>query len=641
MNFTFMSISMKKLFILTLTLLSFSNILISQTGIYPFSTEFQQAISKNTRTETGIPGSAYWQNHADYNIAVEVNPETGLLSGSENITYYNQSPDTLKRIVFRLYQNIYKKGNSRQFAVSPEDLTDGMEISNLKIDGLDYDLNSKKVNNTATNMVVKLDQPLLPGASANISLDWKFSFPTQRKIRSGLYNSGHLLTGYWYPQVAVYDDIDGWDMVDYAGMVEFYNDFNNFDVKITMPGKFVVWATGELQNAKDVLNKEITARFEKSRTTDEIVNIISQADYQAGKVTRKGDKHTWEFKAAAVPDFVFAASDHANWDATSLVVDKQTGRRVQVSAVYPDSAAHYEKVAKITRDAVEFMSFEWPGWPFPYPQVTVFANGRKTGGMEFPMMANDGAPDDLADLMGLTYHEVFHNYMPFAMGTNERKWAFMDEGWARFLPTFFLQKQVPEDKYFQRSVSAYEDFAGKQNELPLIIPTYIFNDYQTQRMAAYTRPAVAFHLLKITLGDDVFKKALHLYMSRWMGKHPQPADFFQTFNEAAGEDLSWFWQPWFYQFGYPDLSIKEVSSDGVLVIERKGSFPVPVEVTITSENGKNRLISENARIWKDGKTLLNIPLENFKTITSIELGNDLIPDVNRKDNSWQSKNAEK
>jgi len=177
--------------------------------------------------------------------------------------------------------------------------------------------------------------------------------------------------------------------------------------------------------------------------------------------------------------------------------------------------------------------------------------------------------------------------------------------------------------------------------LPPIIPTYIFNDYQTQRMAAYTRPAVAFHLLKITLGDDVFKKSLHLYMSRWMGKHPQPADFFQTFSEAAGEDLSWFWQPWFYQFGYPDLSIKEVTSDGVLVIERKGSFPVPVEVTITSENGKNWLISENARVWKDGKKLLNIPLENFKTITSIELGNNLIPDVNRKDNSWFSKNVER
>lgn len=627
---------MKKFNLLLLATLFLCSFSVSQNDPYLFSLEFQQAIAKKTRTETGIPGPAYWQNHADYSISVEINPETGLLSGSESIICFNQSPDTLKKIVFRLYQNIYKKGNSRQFAVSPEDLTDGMEITNLKIDGQVYDVKSKKVSNTATNMVVRLDQPLLPGTSANISLDWNFSFPTQRKIRSGLYNSGHLLAAYWYPQVAVYDDIDGWDMVDYAGMVEFYNDFNNFEVKITMPGQFVVWATGGLQNPGKVLSKEIAGRYEKSKTSDEVVNIISQADYQEGNVTKKGEKHTWEFVASGVPDFVFAASDHANWDATSLVVDKQSGRRVQVSAVYPDSAVHYEKVAKMTRDAVEFMSFEWPGYPFPYPQSTVFANGRKTGGMEFPMMANDGAPDDLADLTGLTYHEVFHNYMPFAMGTNERKWAFMDEGWARFLPTFFLQKQVPEDKYFQRSIGAYEEFAGKQNELPPIIPTYIFNDYQTQRMAAYTRPAIAYHLLKMTLGDDVFKKALHLYMSRWMGKHPQPADFFQTFNDAAGEDLSWFWKPWFYEFGYPDLSIKEVTSDGVLVIEREGSFPVPVEVTITSENGKNRLISENASVWKDGKTLLTIPLENFQTITSIELGSDLIPDVNREDNSWFS-----
>ena len=632
---------MKKFYLFSLAVLSFCSISFSQTGIQGFSSEFQKAVLQQTRTNEGIPGPKYWQNHAGYNISVEVIPETGLLSGSETITYFNQSPDTLKRIVFRLYQNIYKKGNSRQFAIGTEDLSDGVEISNLKIDGLDYDVNSKKVSNTATNMVIRLDKPVLPGGSANISLNWKFNFPKKRMIRFGLYNPGHLLAGYWYPQVAVYDDIDGWDMIDYAGMVEFYNDFNNFNVKIIMPGSFVVWATGELQNPDKVLKKEIAGRYEKSKTSEEVVNIITQADYQEGQVTKQGEKHTWEFAATGVPDFTFAASDHANWDATSLVVDKLTGRRVQVSAVYPDSAVHYEKVAALTRDAIAFMSFEWPGYPFPYPQATVFANGRKTGGMEYPMMANDGAPDDLADLTGLTYHEVFHNYMPFAMGTNERKWAFMDEGWARFFPSFFLQKQVPEDKYFQRSIKAYEEFAGKQNELPPIIPTYIFNDYQTQRMAAYTRPAVAFHLLKITLGDDVFKKSLHLYMSRWMGKHPQPADFFQTFSEAAGEDLSWFWQPWFYQFGYPDLSIKEVTSDGVLVIERKGSFPVPVEVTITSENGKNWLISENARVWKDGKKLLNIPLENFKTITSIELGNNLIPDVNRKDNSWFSKNVER
>ncbi len=628
---------MKKCYLFSLVVLSFYSISFSQTGVQGFSSEFQKAVLQQTRTNDGIPGPKYWQNHSDYQIKVEVDPETGLLTGSETITYHNQSPDTLKRMVFRLYQNIYKKGNSRQFSVTPEDLTDGMEISNLKIDGMDYDVNSKKVSNTATNMVVKLIKPVLPGSFATISLDWNFIFAKNRMIRFGRYNSGHLLAGYWYPQVAVYDDIDGWDMIDYVGMVEFYNDFNNFELEITMPAKFVVWSTGELQNPADVLSKEIVARFEKSKTSDEVVKIISQADYQLGKVTSPGKKSTWKFKAVSVPDVAFAASDHANWDATSLVVDKQTSRRVQVSAVYPDSAVHYEKVAKITRDAVEFMSFEWPGYPFPYPQATVFANGRKTGGMEFPMMANDGAPDDLADLTGLTYHEVFHNYMPFAMGTNERKWAFMDEGWARFFPTFFLQKQVPEDKYFQRTISAYEEFAGKQNELPPIIPTYIFNDYQTQRMAAYTRPAVAYHILKMTLGDDVFKKALHLYMSRWMGKHPQPADFFQTFTEVTGEDLSWFWQPWFFEYGYPDLSIKEVTSDGVLVIERKGSFPVPVEVTVTLENGKNYLISKNAGVWKNSEKLLNIPLENTEAISEIVVGNDLIPDKNRKDNYWSAK----
>jgi len=609
------------------------NSAIAQINVDYLPREYQKAYKNKSRSMDGKPGPEYWQNHSDYTIDVRVNPESGLVDGSETITYYNNSPDTLKRIVIRVYQNIYKKGNSRQFSIGNIDLTDGMEISKLQIDGVKYDPVSRDVYQSATNMSVKLKKPLLPGGVSELEIDWEFTLPQKRWIRFGQYNKGHLFTGYWYPQIAVYDDIDGWDMIDYVGMVEYYNDINNFNVEVKISSDFVVWATGELQNPEKVLQKQIADRYMQALTSPDVVKIITQKDYDIGLVTKPREMNTWKFRANNVPDFAFAASTGANWDAISLVVDAK-GRRVLASAVYPDSAVHYEDVAMIARDAVEYMSYDLPGWPYPYPHATVFANGRKNGGMEFPMMANDGAPDDYADLQGLTFHEISHNYFPFYMGTNERKYAWMDEGWARYLPTGFLERYAPEDNYLERSITAYENFAGSENELPPMIPTYIFNDYQTQRMAAYTRPAIAYHFLKETLGEKLFKVALLEYMDRWNGKHPSPYDFFNTFNQMAGEDLSWFWNPWFFESGYPDLAIKEVTKDNIVMVEKVGNVPVPIKITVTYTDGSEEKISRNARVWNDGSKSVAIQLYADKIVKEVRLGSELVPDSFTKNNTW-------
>jgi len=608
----------------------------SQLNIDYFPREYAGAYKNGTRSKDGSPGPNYWQNHSDYEIDVWVNPESGLIDGSESISYYNNSPDTLKRIVIRLYQNIYKKGNSRQFSIGNVDLTDGMEISKLQIDGVKYDPASRDVYQSATNMSVKLEKSLAPGSVTKVEIDWEFTLPQKRWIRFGQYNEGHLFAGYWYPQIAVYDDIDGWDMIDYAGMAEYYNDINNYNVNITVSSDFVVWATGELQNPDKVFQKKIADIYQQALTSDDVINIITQKDYKNGMVTKPREKNTWKFRAQHTPDFAFAASNNANWDAVSLVVDSK-GKRVLTSAVYPDSAIHYQDVAMIARNAVEYMSYDLPGWPFPYPQVTVFANGRKRGGMEFPMMANDGAPDDYADLQGLTFHEILHNYFPFYMGTNERKYAFMDEGWARYLPTGFLEKYEPEDNYLQRTISAYEKFAGSENELPPMIPTYIFNDYQTQRMAAYTRPAVAYHFLKETLGEELFRVALQEYMQRWNGKHPSPYDFFNTFNEMTGEDLSWFWNPWFFESGYPDLAIKDLTNNNLVLVEKIGNIPLPIEIHVTYTDGSEEQINQSARVWKDAAKMTAIQLYTDKKVKEISLGNELIPDIQKDNNLWIAK----
>lgn len=607
----------------------------SQNDPYFVPETFKNAIDNGTRNPDGTPGENYWINHADYNVDVEVHPETGMINGSAGITYFNNSPDSLKYIVFRLYQDIYRKGNSRQFSIGNVDLTDGVEISNIEIDGTGYDPASRKVTRSSTNMYVSLDRPIPPHSKADVKIGWSFKMPQKRWIRFGQYNADHLFVAYWYPQIAVYDDINGWDKIEYAGMVEFYNDPNNFDVNITVPGKFVVWATGVLQNPSEVLGQVVLKKFETAKTSDKVVQIIRHDDYNSGNVTKSGDKNTWHFKAEGVPDFAFAASYGSAWDAVSPVVDGASGRRVMISAVYPDSVVHYEDVAGIARNAVEYMSNELPGVPFPYPEVTVFANGRKNGGMEFPMMVNDGAPDDYADLEGLTFHEISHNYFPFYMGTNERRYAFMDEGWARYLPTGFLEKYAPEYPYFQRTIKQYNNFAGSVNELPPMIPTYIFNDYQTQRMAAYTRPATAYSMLRQILGDDLFKAAMDEYIRRWNHKHPSPWDFFNTFNRVAGEDLSWFWNPWFFERGSADLAIKSLTPEHVILIQKVGIMPVPVELNITFEDGSATTISRNARVWAGGEEMIAVPVMENKKIKTISLGNELIPDTNPTDNSWE------
>ncbi len=618
----------------TMLMICFFAPAVAQDDPYYIPETFKAAVEKGTRTESGLPGENYWVNHANYKINVEVFPETGLVSGSAEIKYRNNSPDSLDYIVVRLYQDIYKKGNSRQFGIGASNITDGVIISRLKVDGVEFDPSSRKVYRSATNMYITLDSPLPPQTHTTISINWSFKMPQKHWIRFGQYSEKHMFVAYWYPQVAVYDDIDGWDRIEYAGMVEFYNDVSDFEVNITVPGNYCIWGTGELLNHSDVFSTEVLKKYQKAVSSNEVVQIIRHEDYAGNSVLKPAEKHTWEFKARSVPDFAFAVSSGSAWDAVSVVVDRKTGRRALISSVYPDSAVHYQDVALIARNAVDYMSNQLPGYPFPYPQTTVFANGRKSGGMEFPMIANDGAPDDYADLMGLTFHEILHNYFPFYMGTNERKYAFMDEGWARYFPKGFLEVYEPDDKYFQRSIAQYEDFAGQENDMPPMIPTYIFNDYQTQRIAAYTRPAVAYFVLHETLGDELFKACLLEYMNRWMGKHPMPYDFFNTFNDVADEDLSWFWKPWFFDRGLPDLAIQELTPENVLLIRKNGNIPVPVELQVIFEDGTEKQISKNTRVWADGKKVLAIQLSSHSTVKEINLGNDLIPDSHRKDNHW-------
>ncbi len=628
-----------KLFFLTLSFFAIIQVVAAQnkSEIY-IPKNVKASYEAGVRGYDGSPGAKYWQNHSDYKINVEVFPDSSKVAGDEVIIYHNDSPDSLSRIVIRLYQDIMTRDALRDFPINFGMFTDGVKIDYLIInsDTLDISPKSKTVRRNSTNMIVRLPEKLAPGQSLEVRTKWSFKIPENGGIRMGNYGDGDFFIAYWYPQIAVFDDIDGWDMVRYQGMVEFYNDFSNFDVNITVPGKYTVWATGELQNAREVYKPAIVERYRQAQNSDSTVHIITAVDRKNNNVTADNEKNVWHFTAKNVTDFSFAISKHYSWDAASIEVDKSTGRRVLTEAVGSEDYKFFKDAAQVARKTIEYMSFELPGYPYPYSHTTTFFNKKRGGGMETPMMANDGQPTIRPRFIGLVFHEIAHTYFPFFMGINERKYAWMDEGWASFFPQETVDELVPEYDYLAGNVRSYEYAAGMETELPPIVVSYS-NKTRYMRIAFYNRPANAYRELMHLLGRDLFRKALREYITRWNGKHPLPYDFFFTFNDVAGEDLSWFWKPWFMEFGYPDLGIKNVEINGNTIeaaIEKIGNVPTRVEVTFEFTDATKDVTQLSARTWKNSSGVVRIRYETKKKLKKIILGNKHIPDANRSNNVY-------
>ena len=625
---------MKTILRVSVLLLFIYEISFSQSNSLFLPINFQQAYKKATRSYGGKPGANYWQNKSEYKIKAELEPAERKLTGEETVEYYNNSPDTLKQIILRLYPDLYRKGNLRDFEINPDVITNGMEIKTLNVGGEDVDVNldDGKIRREITNLFVPLKKPLAPKSKIELKVNWDFTIPNKSQIRMGAYDSTSFFVAYWYPQVAVYDDIDGWDELNYTGRTEMYNDFNNYKVEITVPKGFLLWSTGVLQNPEEVYSKNIFDKREKALQSDAIVNIVDKKDYASGPVTADKEKLTYKINAEYVSDFAFATSDHYLWDASSLVVDKETGRRTFISAAYNKNTDDFSTVAEVARKSIESFSTHLPGVPYPYPAMTVF-NGQ--GGMEFPMMCNNSAVKELWGTVHLTSHEICHTYFPFYMGINERKYAWMDEGWATMLPFDFQTENAPGYDPRTRNAQGYSEFAGRDADIPLMVLSYDLRD-ASYRTASYRRPGAAYQFLRQFLGDEVFTKALHEYMKRWNGKHPTPYDFFFTFDNVTGEDLSWYWKPWFFEMKYPDLAIvniKQENGKAECTIDNIGGMPVPVILKAYFDDGTNETVyNQSAKIWKDGSKELKADFTTNKKVTKIELGTTQIPDVDNSNN---------
>jgi hypothetical protein len=628
---------MKKLFFCFLALVNF--VLFAQPKNYFMPLDVKAAFDKGTRSYDGKPGKNYFINSADYSISVLLDTSKIDFTGSENIVYYNNSNDSLDVLVFRLYQDFFSKNAIRDWQINPKVIHDGTNITKIIVNGSNYtsEINSSTVFKQGTNLFLKLKQKIAPKSKTDIQIEWSFPLPKTQLVRMGKYGKSSFLIAYFYPQVAVYDDIDGWDVNDYSGSQEFYNDINNYDVKIIVPKDFIVWGTGELQNAKELLNEPFYTRYVKAHNTDDIIKVIDSSDVEKKGFTKGGSFITYNYIAKGVPDFTFAVSNNYVWDATSYCVDKSNNKRVFISSVYPATNKGFVPVAEVSKKSIAYFSEEVPGIAFPYPSLTVF-NG--SGGMEYPMMVNQSAEvDDFYGMVHVTSHEILHSYFPFYMGTNERKYAWMDEGFAVSLP-YGIQKRLAKGyEPEERNILNYNRNAGKEFEVPLMILTSNLKP-KPYRMHSYVRSATAYAMLRDLLGDEKYNNALQEYIKRWNGKHPIPFDFFFTFEDVTKEDLYWFIKPWFYEQGYPDLGIKDakyVNGEVVISVEKLGNFPVPVYLEINLQNGGKVDVYHSAKVWKDGKNVFEVKVKTDSDFTSILLGNKRVPDVNSTNNEFVSK----
>ncbi|MFW0715249.1 M1 family metallopeptidase [Pedobacter sp. N23S346] len=593
----------------------------------PVEPVFQNTYQKATRSVNGKPGKNYWQNKSKYVLKVDFNPESRLLKGKVAVVYTNNSPDTLSEIWFKLYPNLYKKGTPRKSKLAESDLGDGVAIEKLNASGnaiTNYQIDG-------TNMTVEVP-PVLPGSTIKFDIDYHYTLNKGSHMRTGQVDDGAHFVAYFFPRIAVYDDVDGWNKFPYTGAEEFYNDFDQFNAEVTVPGGYGVWATGDLKNANDVFQDQIIARIVSAEKNDAVIDVITDQDLADKKVTRNNAFNTFKFEAINVTDFVFALSDHYLWKSTSLVVDPKTKRRTRVDAVFNPKHKDYYEVIDFARKTVSSMSFVFPKWPFPYNHETIFDGLDQ---MEYPMMVNDNPVDSREDAITLTDHEIFHTMFPFYMGINETKYGWMDEGWAtigEWLISPMIDSNIVDEYGIQPTASS----SGSKDDSPIMTLTPDLKG-SGSFTNSYPKPGLAYLFVKDYLGEELFTKALHTYIKNWNGKHPMPYDFFNSMNEGSGKNLNWFWKPWFFEGDILDLGIKTVdktNSGYTIAVENKGIKPLPIDLTLTYADGSSEKNHSTIGIWEKGSKVVMIKIKTAKKLKKVVMGSSNVPDKSKGDNTF-------
>jgi hypothetical protein len=597
--------------------------------------EIQQAYKNGTRSDRGVPGSNYWQSKARYYIEITAAPPSRTIQGKQEIVYFNNSPEPIQYPTFRLLVNIHKPGAARSGNKRASYLTSGVHVDSFSVNGAPQTWPDP---DAFVLQRVKLPQPVKPGDSVRFSFNWHYDVSVSSN-REGMIDSTTFFLAYFYPRIAVNDDIQGWDRSSFDEQHEFYSDFNDYTVTLKVPANFVVWGTGTLQQPETLLQPAVANRYQQSLASDVVIPVVTKADWQAKRVTAQNAVNAWQFTASNIPDMAFGISDHFVWDATSTVVDDVTGRRASVQAAYNDTAKDFPHMARWTQHALHWLSRNWPGIPYPYEKMTAF---QGFADMEYPMMINDETCDtDTTMTKLIARHEIAHTYMPFYLGINETKYGFMDEGWATTFEYLIGQAENPAvaDSLFKMiRVAPIVQDPTAQFEVPVITPGISLTGYALTANQ-YTKASLAYLAARDYMGDANFKKALHQYMQAWKGKHPTPWDFFHAFKLPHLRNMDWFWNNWLFSFHHVDIAVKTVTKTTTgyaILIDNVGGFAIPFDLQLVYTDGSKQNLHQTPAIWRANERQVTVVIKTSKSIASLKLDGNIFMDNNEADNIWKA-----
>jgi hypothetical protein len=604
---------------------------------------------ENTRTATGEPGQQYWQNRADYEMQVSLNDITNEISGSVIITYKNNSPIALPYLWLQLDQNLFNKnsrgqarmpvGNRSRYGDAKSNFNGGYNIKSVKL--LNDNSNADYIIND-TRMQVRLPKAVKPsGDVIRIKIEYAFNLPQYGADRCGILktkNGNIFAVAHWYPRMCVFDDIRGWNTDPYLGPSEFYLEYGDFDFTITAPSNLVVVASGELLNPSEVLTTEQAKRMAQARLSDKTIMIRNESEINS-TASDAAKKLSWHYKINNARDAAWSASAAFIWDAARI--NLPGGKKALAQSVYPVESKGekgWGRATEYTKGSIENYSKRW--FEYPYPVATNVASN--IGGMEYPgiVFCGSGATQD--GLFGVTDHEFGHTWFPMIVGSNERRYGWMDEGFNTFINSL-ADDDFNNGEYKQPALNAHEIAAYLFNPNS----ESIFNTPDAMKEAnigtsLYFKPGFGLQLLRNQiLGADRFDYAFKTYINRWAYKHPTPWDFFRSMDNAAGEDLGWFWKGWFLENYKLDQSISSVTFENgqpangsIVTLENLDQMAMPVVLSYETVSGTKGTIKLPVEIWNNTAVFkVKIPVnEALRSVTIDE--EHVFPDMNTANNSW-------
>ncbi|MFN5878105.1 MAG: M1 family metallopeptidase [Flavobacteriales bacterium] len=573
------------------------------------------------RTAGGAPGHNYYQQKADYKMTIRIDDATQKLIGEETITYTNNSPDKLEYLWLQLDQNIYDQ-NSDSKLIEIEKMEDFKNIGDIKKKLFYYDGGFKVESVTTTGgqkmkyainktmLRIDLEKPLLPKTSISFKVNWWYNINDRMAVggRSGYEyfekDQNYLYTvAQFFPRMCVYDDVEGWQNKQFLGRGEFTLPFGDYEVSITVPSDHIVGATGELQNGSNILTAEQRKRFEKAKTSDSPVLIVTQSEAEAKEKNKEKATKTWVFKATNVRDFAFASSRKFIWDAQNVKVN---GKNILAMSYYPkEGNPLWERYStKLVAHTIKTYSKYTTDYPYP---VAISVHSKWIG-MEYPMICfNGGRPEEDGTyseetkygMWGVIIHEVGHNFFPMIINSDERQWTWMDEGLNTFVQ--YITEQEWERGYPSRRGPAYMIADYMRGDKKFISPIMTNSESIFQfGNNAYGKPATALNILRETImGRELFDYAFKMYCERWKFKHPTPADFFRTMEDASAVDLDWFWRGWFYSADHVDISLNQVRWFQLNTVNPDLEKPIAE----TNEKAKDKFIGDTRNLTSIKQTV--------------------------------------